>query len=120
VKTETVVRNLNFDPDRPTRYLHNIGLNRITISQQSSYVLKYNETVDDYFTVEPASSELLRNSAGKVFELAFQVSNDLLDHHIQKTPGFDYSMLVADFGGIAAVLYVLFSFLQSRASSEKV
>jgi hypothetical protein len=90
--------------------LHNIGLNRITISQQSRYVLKYKETIDDYFTVEPASSELLRNSAGKVFELAFQVSNDLLDHQIQKTPGFDYS----------AVLYVLFSFLQSRANSEKV
>jgi hypothetical protein len=62
----------------------------------------------------------LRNSAGKVFEIAFQVSNDLLDHHIQKTPGFDYSTLVAEFGGIAAVLHVLFSFLQSRANSEKV
>lgn len=114
VQTSTVVRNLKFDIDRPTRYFNDIRIHSCNHDSHAAYAFKA-PTFYSYFQVEQGSSEIMRWSNGKFFEIQFQIDPDLYEEHIIDPLVFD---LIANIGGISLILFMVLSFLLRKCQSE--
>lgn len=120
VRTETVVQNLQFDTERVTRYKQKVQLGTILQSQHTTYNFGRNESSHSYFEVTPGGSEVMRYTGGRYFEVAFELSPDLIWQHLERAATMDPIDIVCSFGGFAVVLHTLMSVLLSGLYSRRL